>query len=368
VVNPNFWRDKAVLITGHTGFKGAWLSLWLESLGARVAGYALEPPTSPSLFELAKVGAGMHSVIGDIRDRERLNQTIRRQQPEIVFHMAAQALVRRGYQEPLETFDVNVLGTACLLEAVRQAGSVKAVVVVTSDKCYGNLEKHGGYKETDALGGDEPYSSSKACAELVTAAYRASYFSNSQTAALATVRAGNVIGGGDWARDRLLPDIMRAVIAGKPVVIRNRDAIRPWQHVLEPLGGYLLLAEKLCQEGRAYADAWNFGPYDDDARTVKEVVQLVMELWGDGAGWVSDGRQHPRESQILKLDCAKAEQRLGWKPRWRFAEALEATVDWYKAYLGGQNLQAVALDQLEKYQSLADGAVRVAGRILEFNE
>jgi CDP-glucose 4,6-dehydratase len=359
-LDTHFWRDKAVLITGHTGFKGAWLSLWLQSLGARLVGYSLEPPTSPSLFEQANVGEGMQSVIRDIRDANHLKQAIERYQPEIVFHLAAQALVRRGYQQPVVTFDVNVVGTACLLEAVRLAGGVRAVVVVTSDKCYQNTKNSAAYKETDILGGNDPYSSSKACAEMVVGAYRSSYrnLSSAHCPAMASVRAGNVIGGGDWAGDRLLPDIMRAIIERRPVAIRNPRAIRPWQHVLEPLGGYILLAERLCHEGADFAGAWNFGPLEQDAKPVEAVVRRVVELWGDGASWTLDSNQHPHECEVLKLDCTKAQQHLGWKPRWPLDRALEATVAWYKAYLRGENLRDIVLDQLESYQSLAFGAVR----------
>jgi CDP-glucose 4,6-dehydratase len=359
-MDPRFWRDKTVLITGHTGFKGAWLSLWLQSLGARLVGYALEPPTTPSLFEQANIGEGMQSVIRDIRDAEHLRQTIEQCQPEIVFHLAAQALVRRGYQHPVATFDVNVVGTACLLEAVRLAGGVKAVVVVTSDKCYQNTENSAPYKETDTLGGNDPYSSSKACAEMVVAAYRSSYcnLSSAHGPAMGSVRAGNVIGGGDWAEDRLLPDIMRAIIERRPVAIRNPHAIRPWQHVLEPLGGYILLAERLCLEGPEFAGAWNFGPLEQDAKPVEIIVRRVIELWGDGASWTLDSTQHPHETKVLKLDCTKAQQHLGWKARWSLDQALEATVAWYKAYHRGQNPRELVLDQIESYQSLAFGAVR----------
>jgi CDP-glucose 4,6-dehydratase len=359
-VNPNFWRRKTVLITGHTGFKGAWLSLWLQSLGAHVSGYSLDPPTTPNLFELAKVGDGMQSVIGDIRDVKHLMHTIEAYRPEIVFHMAAQALVRRGYQQPIATFDVNVIGTACLLEAIRQTAGVKAVVVVTSDKCYENVENSVTHKETDVLGGNDPYSSSKACAEMVVAAYRSSYFNVSRPPApiLASVRAGNVIGGGDWAEDRLVPDIIRAIMEGRAVAIRNPRAIRPWQHVLEPLAGYILVAERLCQEGSSFAGAWNFGPFEEDGKCVEEVVQQVVELWGDGARWVLDPGHHPNESQVLRLDSTKAQQGLGWKPHWRLDQAVEATVAWYKAYLRGQNLRAVAIDQVDLYQSAAMGAAR----------
>lgn len=359
-METHFWRDKAVLITGHTGFKGAWLSLWLQSLGARLVGYSLEPPTTPSLFEQANVGEGMPSVIRDIRDADQLRHTIERYQPEIVFHLAAQALVRRGYQQPVATFDVNVVGTACLLEAIRLAGGVKAVVVVTSDKCYQNMANSAPYVETDILGGNDPYSSSKACAEMVVAAYRSSYNkpSSALCSAVATARAGNVIGGGDWAEDRLLPDIVRAIIEQRPVAIRNPDAIRPWQHVLEPLGGYLVLAERLCLEGPEFAGAWNFGPLEQDAKPVETVVRRVIELWGDGASWTLDSTKHPHETKVLKLDCTKAQQQLGWRPRWSLDQALEATVTWYKAYHRGQNLRDLVLDQLEAYQSFEFGAVR----------
>jgi CDP-glucose 4,6-dehydratase len=302
----------------------------------------------------------MQSVTRDIRDADQLRQTIERYQPEIVFHLAAQALVRRGYQQPVATFDVNVVGTACLLEAVRQAGGVRAVVVVTSDKCYQNTENSAAHKETDTLGGDDPYSSSKACAEMVVAAYRSSYcnFSSPNGLAMASVRAGNVIGGGDWAADRLLPDIMRAIIERRPVSIRNPHAIRPWQHVLEPLGGYILLAERLCQKGAEFAGAWNFGPCEQDAKPVEAVVRRVVELWGDGASWALDSNQHPHERKILKLDCTKAQQHLGWRPRWPLDRALEATVAWYKACLRGENLRDLVLDQVESYQGLAFDAVR----------
>jgi CDP-glucose 4,6-dehydratase len=359
-VNPVFWRDRKVLITGHTGFKGAWLSIWLQSAGARVAGYSLDPPTSPNLFELANVGQGMESVIGDIRDVERLAGVLKRFQPEIVIHMAAQALVRRGYRHPVATFDVNVVGTACLLEAIRQTDGVKVGILVTSDKCYQAAENSGAFKETDALGGSDPYSSSKACAELVIAAYRSSYFNRSggQSALLASVRAGNVIGGGDWAEERLVPDVVRAIAAGRAVAIRHPHAIRPWQHVLEPLGGYLLLAEKLFQDGSVFEGAWNFGPPEEDSKPVDAVVQRIVKLWGEGADWLLDGGQHPQETKVLKLDCRKAQQHLGWKPRWQLEQALEATVTWYKGHLQGQNVRDLALQQLDSYQSLAMEAAR----------
>ena len=354
-MNPVFWRGRKVLITGHTGFKGAWLSIWLQSVGALVAGYSLDPPTSPNLFDLANVGQGMESVIGDIRDVERLAGMMKRFQPEIVIHMAAQALVRKGYRHPVATFDVNVVGTACFLEAIRQTEGVKVGILVTSDKCYQAAENFGAFKETDPLGGNDPYSSSKACAELVIAAYRCSYFNRpgGQRSLLASVRAGNVIGGGDWAEERLVPDVVRAIAAGRAASIRNPHAIRPWQHVLEPLGGYLLLAEKLFQEGSAFEGAWNFGPLEGDSKPVEAVVQRIMELWGDGTGWILDGSQHPLETKVLRLDCRKAQERLAWKPRWQLEQALEATVTWYKGQMQGQNVRDLALGQLDSYQSLA---------------
>lgn len=354
-MEQNFWRDKRVLVTGHTGFKGAWLSLWLQGLGARVVGYALEPPTSPNLFEQAGVGQGMQSVCGDIRDARHLAKTMDGCKPEIVFHLAAQALVRQGYQEPVATFDVNVVGTACFLEAVRQTAGIKAGIVVTSDKCYQTSESSAAFKETDALGGDDPYSSSKACAELVIAAYRSSYSNRpgEHGPQLASVRAGNVIGGGDWAQDRLVPDLVRAIKAGRAVAIRNPHAIRPWQHVLEPLAGYLLLAERLFRHGTEFVGAWNFGPLDEDNKPVEAVVQRIVKLWGDGAGWVLDGDQHPHEAEVLRLDCRKARERLGWRPRWRLEQALKATVAWYKAYLQGENVRDLTIEQLGSYQRLA---------------
>ena len=353
-MDAHFWRDKTVLITGHTGFKGAWLSLWLSSVGARVIGYSLAPPTNPNLFDLANVGSGIRSVMGDICDYENLKRLIDCHKPEIVFHMAAQALIFQGYQNPIETFDVNALGTARLLEAVRQSGGVKVVVIVTTDKCYQAGENSAAFVETDALGGNDPYSSSKACAELVVAAYRSAYSNSlfSQVPAVATARAGNVIGGGDWAPDRLLPDMIRAIIERRPVAIRYPHAIRPWQHVLEPLGGYILLAEKLWQNGPQFAEAWNFGPQCEVA-SVRDVVQQVIHLWGDGASWIHDTAQHPHETKILRLDCTKALRRLGWQPRWQLSQALEATVAWYKAYVRGQDVRAVLFDQIEAYQAQA---------------
>ena len=349
-----FWRDRRVLVTGHTGFKGSWLSLWLQSLGANVSGYALSPPTQPSLFELAKVGQGMDSAIGNVQDLEGLHRAIARFRPEVVFHLAAQSVVRLSYDEPVETFATNVMGTVNLLESVRDSADVRAVVVVTSDKCYENREWEWGYRENEPMGGRDPYSSSKGCAELVAAAYRASYFSSAGArAAVATVRAGNVIGGGDWTIDRLVPDVMRAITEGRPMVIRNPGAIRPWQHVLEPLGGYLILAEHLCDRGAEYAEAWNFGPRDEDCSTVGWIVAQLAEQWGEGLRWEVEGGAQPHEARYLKVDSSKARARLGWKPRWDLGTALRAIVRWHKAHLGGADMRGLVLDQVREYTSTA---------------
>ena len=352
-MNAAFWQGKRVLLTGHTGFKGSWLSLWLQSMGAQVVGYALAPPTNPSLFEVADIAKGMTSIIGDIRDLAHLKAEFAEHQPEIVIHMAAQPLVRYSYIEPVETYSTNVMGVVNLLEAVRSTKSVKAVVNVTTDKCYENREWAWGYRENEAMGGYDPYSSSKGCAELVTAAYRNSYFHpekySEHGVAIASGRAGNVIGGGDWADDRLIPDIMRAISENRPVHIRNPHAIRPWQHVLEPLSGYLVLAQKLYEEGAAYAEGWNFGPNDEDAKPVQWIVEHLTRSWGDGASWVLDGGEHPHEAHYLKLDCSKAKGRLDWHPRWHLDEALGAIVAWQKAYLSGQGIKAATLQQIQQY-------------------
>jgi CDP-glucose 4,6-dehydratase len=352
-VNVDFWRGKRVLMTGHTGFKGSWLSLWLQSMGAQVVGYALAPPTNPSLFEVAEIGKGMTSIIGDIRDLEHLRKVFSEHQPEIVIHMAAQPLVRYSYIEPVETYSTNVMGTVNLLEAVRSTSSVKAVVNITSDKCYENREWVWGYRENEAMGGFDPYSSSKGCAELVASAYRNSYFHpekyQQHGVAIASARAGNVIGGGDWAGDRLIPDILRAITEGKPVNIRNPHAIRPWQHVLEPLSGYLVLAQKLHEEGTSYAEGWNFGPNDEDAKPVQWIVEKLTLSWGEGASWVRDGGDHPHEAHYLKLDCSKAKARLDWHPKWHLAETLGAIIDWHRAHRDGADMRALSLSQIQLY-------------------
>ncbi len=349
-----FWSGKKVFVTGHTGFKGSWLCLWLQQLGAEVTGFALNPPSQPSLFEVAQVAQGMQSITGDIRDGAALARAMQVANPDIVIHMAAQALVRYSYVEPVETYATNVMGTVHLLEAVRKTPTVRAVVNVTSDKCYENREWAWGYRENEAMGGYDPYSSSKGCAELVTAAYRNSYFNTHDFArhgvALASARAGNVIGGGDWAEDRLIPDILRAIGEGKPVNIRNPHAIRPWQHVLEPLSGYLLLAQNLYQEGTAYAEGWNFGPSDEDAKPVQWIVEQLTRQWGEGASWVLDGGDHPHEAHYLKLDCSKARARLHWHPRWRLDEALDNIVAWHRAFENKQDMRAVSLAQISDFE------------------
>jgi CDP-glucose 4,6-dehydratase len=314
-----------------------------------VTGYALAPPTQPSLFEVARVGTGMRSVIADIRDLDALAQSLIDSAPDIVIHMAAQALVRRSYVSPVETYAVNVMGTAHLLEAVRAVDSVRSVVVVTSDKCYENREWPWGYREIDPMGGHDPYSSSKGCAELVTAAYRDSFLAE-RGVAVASVRAGNVIGGGDWAEDRLVPDILRAIERGHPVNIRSPHAVRPWQHVLEPLSGYLQLAQKLYTDGGEYAEGWNFGPVDEDARPVQYIVERLTGFWGEGATWQLDGNPHPREAHYLKLDCSKARVRLGWQPKWDLTRTLQTIIDWHKAYGQNRPMREVSLGQISEYQ------------------
>ena len=354
-VNAAFWNGRRVLLTGHTGFKGSWLSLWLQSMGAQVTGYALAAPTNPSLFEVAEVAKGMTSIVGDIRDLELMRKVFAEQRPEIVIHMAAQALVRHSYVEPVETYSTNVMGTVNVLEAIRTTSSVKAVVNVTSDKCYDNREWVWGYRENEAMGGFDPYSSSKGCAELVTAAYRNSYFHpdkyQTHGVALASGRAGNVIGGGDWAEDRLIPDIVCAIAQGKPVNIRNPHAIRPWQHVLEPLSGYLVLAQKLFEEGTNYAEGWNFGPNDEDAKPVEWIVDKLTKTWGEGTSWVLDGGNHPHEAHYLKLDCSKAKTRLGWHPRWHLEDALGAIIEWQRAYRDGKDMRELTLRQIDAYNN-----------------
>lgn len=357
MITTDFWKGRRVLVTGHTGFKGGWLCLWLQQLGAKVIGFSLEPPSKPSLFELADVAQGMTSLHGDVRDLANVVTAVQQHQPEIVIHMAAQSLVRHSYGHPVETYATNVMGTVNVLEAVRRIGGVRAVLIVTSDKCYENREREEGYREDEPMGGYDPYSSSKGCAELVTAAYRKSYFNPQhvahQGAAIASARAGNVIGGGDWAEDRLLPDIVRAFMLRQPVMIRRPDAIRPWQHVLEPLRGYLRLIELLWAQGGRYAEGWNFGPDEGDAKPVSWVADRLVALWGDDARWTRDGSAQPHEAAYLKLDCAKARARLGWKPKLSLGPALEWTLEWYKAHQGKAEMRQFTLDQIARYQATA---------------
>lgn len=347
-MNAEFWRGKRVFLTGHTGFKGSWLSLWLQSLGAEVSGYALSPPTTPNLFEVAEVAQSMSSFIADIRDLPKLKKAMQTTQPDFVIHMAAQPLVRQSYADPVETYATNVMGSVHVLESVRNTPSVKAVVVVTTDKCYENKEWPWGYRENEPMGGHDPYSNSKGCAELVTAAYRSSFLQQ-QGIAVATARAGNVIGGGDWAADRLVPDILRAFEQSQPVRVRNPKATRPWQHVLEPLSGYLSLAEKLYDQGQYFAEAWNFGPQDEGAKTVQWIVEHMVNNWGNGARWQIDGGTHPHEANYLKLDISKAKANLNWQPCWPLAIALEKITDWHRAYLAAANMREFAMQQIIQY-------------------
>lgn len=352
--SSSFWCGKRVFLTGHTGFKGSWLCLWLSSLGAEVTGYALEPPTNPSLFKLTGVGELVTSIIADVRDLERLKGEMAKADPEVVIHMAAQPLVRDSYKIPVETYAVNVMGTVNLLEAVRSCPSVRAVVNVTTDKVYENREWHWGYRENEPFGGYDPYSNSKACSELVTAAFRSSYFNprdyEKHGVAVATARAGNVIGGGDWAGDRLIPDIIRAILVGVPVRIRNPHAVRPWQHVLEPLSGYLVLAQRLFEEGARYGEGWNFGPNENDARPVEWIVKRLCARWEEGAAYEIDQGEHPHEAHYLKLDCSKARAELGWQPRWSLEKALESIVAWTKMYRDGGDLRGACLAQIRAFE------------------
>lgn len=344
-MDPTFWRGKRVLLTGHTGFKGSWLSLWLQQVGAELVGYALEPPTSPSLFEVAQVATGMTSIIGDVCDRETLHQVVVDHQPEIIIHFAAQSVVHTSYVDPVSTYETNVMGTVNLLEAVRQVDTVRVVVNVTSDKCYENKEWVWGYREVDPLGGYDPYSSSKACSELVTQAYRDSFFNASDyvdhRVAIATARAGNVIAGGDWTHNGLVADIVQAMLENRPVLIRNPYATRPWQHVLDAVNGYLTLAENLYHQGPAYAGAWNFGPYASDIQPVGWLVAKLLSLWGDSASWEQDQAYHPHEAHSLSLDCSKARLKLDWVPQISLEQSLEQIITWTKAYQSGANMRQV---------------------------
>lgn len=358
VMNKRFWKDKKVLITGHTGLKGGWLSLWLMNSGAHVIGYALDPPTHPSLFNLTRLDKRVTSINGDIRNLEYLKSVITEHKPEILIHMAAQALVRYSYKDPIETYSTNVMGTVNVLEAVRQSRCIRAVIIVTSDKCYENKEWHWGYRENEAMGGHDPYSSSKGCAELVTSAYRNSYFSEKDYeyhgVAVASVRAGNVIAGGDWAEDRLIPDIIKAFMDNRPVIIRSPNAVRPWQHVLEPLNGYLCLAEKLWEAGPKFAGVWNFGPNDEDSKPVSWIVEKLAKLWDKGARWDLDTARNPHEAGHLKLDCSKAKTLLGWSPNLSLSTALEWIIEWYRSYMQNEDMYAVTEGEILRFESLVN--------------
>lgn len=349
----DFWRRKKVFITGHTGFKGSWLTLWLHLLGARVVGYALAPPTKPSLFELCRLDQLIHSIKGDVKDRDHLMQVMQKVEPEIVIHMAAQPLVREAYRNPVDTFMVNVMGTVNVLEAVRHCRSVKALLNVTSDKCYENKEWIWGYRENEPLGGYDPYSNSKACAELVTASYQNSFFQPNDYAkhgvAIATARAGNVIGGGDWARDRLIPDCIDSLLNNRIIRLRSPYSFRPWQHVLEPLSGYMMLIEKLYREGVSFSGGWNFGPNDNDVKTVEWIVKSICKRWGVGAFYELDCGSHPHEAQCLKLDCSKAKQKLQWSPNWSLEYSLDKIVEWVQAYKANSDMLSICVKQVCEY-------------------
>lgn len=347
MTDPAFWRGKKVFLTGHTGFKGAWASLLLRRLGASVYGYALPPTHQSALFVTACIADDVKHRLADIRDLPTLRAAMAEAEPDIVIHMAAQALVRPSYEEPVETFATNVMGTVHVLEAARHLRSVQAILIVTTDKCYENNGAGTAFREDDRLGGNDPYSNSKACAELATYSYRHSFFNVEGAARVATARAGNVFGGGDWARDRLVPDAMQAFLAGEALRIRNPNSVRPWQHALDPVLGYLTLVERLADDQR-FVGGWNFGPDAASEVSVGTVVDHLITLWGDGAQWTADPGPHPHEAAYLRLDCAKARSELGWRPRLDLAQGLRRTVEWYKALRDGRDLRKFSLDQLDE--------------------
>ena len=349
-VNPEFWNGKRVFLTGHTGFKGSWLSLWLQQMGVIVKGYALEPNTSPNLFELAQVANHMESEIGDITNLSQIKDSMHTFNPDILIHMAAQPLVRLSYEEPVLTYATNVMGTVNVLEAARTCQNLKAIVSVTTDKCYENKEWTWGYRENEPMGGHDPYSSSKGCAELITSAYRNSFFNSDNSAVIASARAGNVIGGGDWADDRLIPDILKSFEKKRPVIVRNPMATRPWQHVLEPLSGYLVLAEHLFTEGKSYAEAWNFGPKDEDCKPVSWILDRMVANWSDQANWELDKNTNPHEAGYLKLDCSKAASKLNWQPKWNLDFTLGKIIKWHQRFLNASNIRVECLNEIEDYQ------------------
>lgn len=348
-VDSSFWKAKKVYLTGHTGFKGSWLSLWLQDMGAIVKGYSLDVNTKPALFTEANLAEGMISEIGDIRNLKQLTESMVSFSPDILIHMAAQPLVRLSYQEPVDTYTTNVIGTVNVLEAARKCSALKAIVSVTTDKCYENKEWDWGYRESEPMGGHDPYSSSKGCAELVTSAYRRSFFSSEETASLASARAGNVIGGGDWAEDRLIPDILRAFKKSEPVVIRNPLSTRPWQHVLEPLSGYLVLAQELYLNRDEFAEGWNFGPKDEDCKPVSWILDQMVTHWGNNASWSLDKNNNPHEAVFLKLDCSKASNRLKWNPKWNLQLTLKSIVDWHDIYSNGGDVKKQCLKEINNY-------------------
>ena len=353
-VDPIFWRDKKVFLTGHTGFKGSWLSLWLDSMGAKVTGYALAPNTAPNLYDVLSIGSLIKkSYIADIRNLATLRDAITEVKPDIVIHMAAQPLVRYSYSHPVESYETNVMGTVHLLDSLRAIDSVRATVIVTTDKCYENTERLEGYRENEPMGGHDPYSNSKGCAELVTAAYRQSYFSENKYPehrhAIASARAGNVIGGGDWSEDRLIPDAIKAFENHQVLSVRNPLSTRPWQHVLEPLSGYLVLAQALYQNGPKCMGAWNFGPHDEDSKSVKEVVELLISKWGSPASWEQDAGAHPHEAHSLKLNISKARDQLGWSPKWSLDSAIDQIASWQQAYQSNLDMKTVSLSQIQSY-------------------
>ncbi len=351
----DFWHGKRVLVTGHTGFKGSWLSLWLQNLGAEVVGYSLPAPSQPSLFEEARVHDGMKSLEGDVRDLDHLSRVFAEARPEIVFHLAAQALVRPSYRDPLETFSTNVLGTVHLMEALRRTSGARAVVTITSDKCYENVEKRAGYREGDALGGHDPYSASKACQEIVASSYRKSFLATGEDAiGAATARAGNVIGGGDWGEDRLVPDLMRATLAGETLHVRYPQAVRPWQFVLDPLCGYLKLAQHLFSDSEHYSEAWNFAPSGQEELSVGALVDRIAEAWGEEIRVEKAQGQQLHEHHLLLLDPSKAEERLAWRARLDANETIDWIVEWYRAYRDGVDARATTLRQIEDFQERLD--------------
>ncbi len=356
VIDPSFWTGQRVLVTGHTGFKGAWLSWWLRLLGADVIGLSLPPQEGHTLFGVTGLDDEVDSRFGTVIDPTFVGSVVAETQPTVIMYLAAQALVRASYDDPVETFATNVVGTANILQAARSLDGLRAVVSVTSDKCYENREWDWGYREDEPMGGHDPYSASKGCAELVTASMRRSFFDEQGKAGIGSARAGNVIGGGDWAADRLIPDIIRAFGVGEEVVIRRPEAVRPWQHVLEPLSGYLLLAQHLAN-GQG-DEGWNFGPAESDARPVAWIVERMADRWGDGATWRIE-RDGPHEATMLKLDCSKAHNRLGWRPRLDLETTLEWVVDWYRSHLDGADMRAATVDQIERYAKLAEGEVPV---------